>query len=404
MPPAVRAVFIAVMLAAALGGCAAPPRAEVAAVVVAGEPTAGAPATATHTTTPPAVTPTTLPAATNAPTPTAIPAATGTPTPDGPTPTSAPTDTLTPTPTTPPLLGYTIDALAAREYGEGDLLVAEEQTAPGPYHQYVMEYRSDGLTVTALAYVPFGEGPFPVIVVLHGYIPPEQYYRGLDANLLADTYARNGYAAIMPDYRGYMGTAGGPNPMRIPYAVDTLNLIGALGTLDVLDETRVGVVGHSMGGGVASYVMVLAPQVDAVVLYGSMSADQAANWYYIGETWSRYWMDSTARLYGSPETHPELYAAISPVNYLDRVRMPVQIHHGDADEVVPVEWSRELAARLTGAGVQTSYYEYPGGPHTFYGAELALLRERTLSFFNAYVKYKDAGVSTGGRSPRQPHS
>lgn len=338
------------------------------------------------------------------PTPAAPPAASRTPTASptrlatslatsGPSPSPAPTETLTPSPTIPPLAGYTIDALAARQYGEGDLHVQEELPSDRSFHQYVLEYISDGVQVTGLAYVPFGEGPFPVIIVLHGYIAPEVYYRGLDAAVLADTYAQNGYAVIMPDYRGYMGTAGGPNPMRIPYAIDVLNLIGVLDMLDVLDETRVGVIGHSMGGGVATYIMVLSRQVDAMVLYGSMSADQRVNWDYIGETWARYWMDRTARDYGSPESHPELYAAISPINYLDRVSMPVQIHHGDADTIVPVEWSRELAEQMQAAGKPVTLYEYPGAPHTFSGPELHLLRQRTLAFFNTHVKYKDSGLS-----------
>lgn len=328
-----------------------------------------------------------------------MPTSTNIPTaaPSGTPPTPLPTLTFTPSPTVPPLAAYTVDALAARSYGEGDLLVAEELPSTLPFHQYVMEYPSDGMRVTALGYIPFGDGPFPVIVVLHGYIAPDEYYRGLDSALLAETYAQNGYAAIMPDYRGHMGTAGGPNPLRIPYVVDTLNLIASLDTLDVLDGEQVGVIGHSMGGGVATYLTVLPSEVDAVVLYGSMSADQAVNWQYINDVWAPYWMGRTAREYGSPETHPELYMQISPMSYLDRVAVPVQIHHGDADTIVPVEWSRELAARLEQAARPVTYYEYPGAPHTFRGTELALLRERTLAFFDTTVKHTNADVSMVGR-------
>ena len=177
-----------------------------------------------------------------------------------------------PTATPDPLAPYTIPALAARRYGEGDILVREVVGERLPFHRYVVEYPSDGLTVTALANVPFGQGPFPVVVILHGYIPPEVYERGADSLPAADFFAGRGYAAIMPDYRGYAGTAGGPNPLRIPYAIDVLNLIESLHTLDVLDEDRVGVVGHSMGGGAATYVMVLSERVRAVVLYAPMGA------------------------------------------------------------------------------------------------------------------------------------
>ena len=290
------------------------------------------------------------------------------------------------TPTPNPLAPYTIPALAVRAFGEGDILVSEVLESDGPFHRYVIEYPSDGITVTGLMNVPYGEGPFPVVIVLHGYIAPEEYERGLDTLPTADALAWSGYAAIMPDYRGYMGTAGGPDPLRIPYAIDALNLIESLDTLDVLDEERVGVIGHSMGGGVATYVMVLSERVDAVVLYGAMSADQAANWTYISGQWAPYWMALTAQTYGSPESNPEGYAQVSPIHYLDRVRAPVQIHHGVEDDQVPLAWSRELAGRLRKAGAEVALYEYEGAGHTFYGEHLTLFLERVYAFFEEHVR------------------
>ncbi len=304
-------------------------------------------------------------------------------------PTRTPARTPTPTATPNPLAPYTIDALATRSYGESDILVREVLESDGPYYRYVIEYLSDGLTVTGLMNVPYGDGPFPVIVVLHGYTAPETYYRGFDSRPLADTYALNGYAAIMPDYRGHMGTAGGPDPLRIPYVIDVMNLVAALDTLDILDADRVGLIGHSMGGGIATYVMVLSERVDAVVLYASMSADQAVNWHYIGQKWAPYWMNKIAELYGSPTTNPEGYAQISPISYLDRVKAAVQIHHGTADTEVPVEWSRALAEQMEQAGIALSYYEYPNAPHTFTGPTFWEMAERTLDFFDTYVAELD---------------
>lgn len=299
---------------------------------------------------------------------------------------AAPGIPLPPAPTPHPLAAFTIPALAARTYGQGDILVREDTGTDLPFYRYVIEYPSDGLTVTGLLEVPFGAGPYPVAVVLHGYIPVADYQQGDDALVIADYFARRGYAAVVPDFRGYMGAAGGPNPLRIPYAVDTLHLIESLGTLDVLDADRVGIVGHSMGGGAAAYVMVLSERVDATVLYAAMSADQAANWEHIHGTWSSYWMERTAREYGSPASDPALYAAISPVNYLDRVHAPVQIHHGTADGEVPVAWSRDLYARLRAEGKDAALYLYPGAGHTFYGPARDRFLERAFAFFEAHVR------------------
>ena len=65
---------------------------------------------------------------------------------------------------------------------------------------------------------------------------------------------------------------------------------------------------------------------------------------------------------------------------------PVQIHHGAADSEVPVEWSRDLAARLDEAGVDVALYEYEGAGHTFFGADLGLFLERVGAFMEAWVE------------------
>jgi uncharacterized protein len=66
--------------------------------------------------------------------------------------------------------------------------------------------------------------------------------------------------------------------------------------------------------------------------------------------------------------------------------MPVQIHHGTADGTLPVRWSRDLAAQLEALGKVVEFYEYPGADHTFYGEDYSNLMQRTLDFFNTYVK------------------
>jgi dipeptidyl aminopeptidase/acylaminoacyl peptidase len=174
--------------------------------------------------------------------------------------------------------------------------------------------------------------------------------------------------------------------MRIGYAIDVMNLIESLHLIIDLDPERVGVVGHSMGGGIATYVMVLSERVDAVSLYASMSADQAINWQHIHDTWSPGGMDFLAQTYGTPDENPEGYASISPIHHLGRVRVPVNIHHGALDDQVPLAWSTDLAALLREAGVETKFYIYPEAGHTFRNPDLTTFLLRDLAFFDHHVK------------------
>ncbi|MGK6318669.1 prolyl oligopeptidase family serine peptidase [Sphingomonas sp. DT-204] len=61
----------------------------------------------------------------------------------------------------------------------------------------------------------------------------------------------------------------------------------------------------------------------------------------------------------APASEPDPYAAMAR-----RIaRLPVWIVHGDADPVVPVEDSRQMAAALKAVGAQVRYKELPGVGH-----------------------------------------
>ena len=46
-----------------------------------------------------------------------------------------------------------------------------------------------------------------------------------------------------------------------------------------------------------------------------------------------------------------------------RLTMPVYLRHGDADALIPVDWTRQLAAKLKAMGRPVRYDEVPGGDH-----------------------------------------
>ena len=50
--------------------------------------------------------------------------------------------------------------------------------------------------------VPKGQGPFPVIILNHGYIAPSQYWTGADTYDASTYLASRGFLTISPDFRG----------------------------------------------------------------------------------------------------------------------------------------------------------------------------------------------------------
>jgi len=316
---------------------------------------------------------------------TALPPTTNTPPPSATAhPSATPTATLSPTPTaTPdPYAGLTIADLVARSYGGGELRIEETLAVNSAFTRYLITYPSDGLTTYGFMNVPHGEGVLPVVFVLHGYVDPGVYQVLTYTTRYADALARAGFLVIHPNYRGYPPSDDGPNAFRIGFAIDVLNLValvrqqaGQPGPLERAAPSALGLLGHSMGGGITLRVLTVNPHIQAAVLYGSMSADEQQNFEKIFE-----WSDGQ-RGQEELDTPAEDLLRISPIFFLDRIQASLEVHHGGADAVVPPAWSVDLCGRLQTLGKSVACFTYPGQPHTFTGDGEALFLQRVIEFF-----------------------
>jgi uncharacterized protein len=376
---ALRHLVLLATVLLALAACAPP----------AAPPAAGTPTdTATHglpapTTSP---TPTQTPRPTATASPTATPTASPTPTP---THTASPTPTATPTPspTSDPYAGLGILELAGRSFGEGALRVERTLATNEAFTRSLITYPSDGLTVYGFMNTPTGEGPFPVVIVLHGYVDPSRYTTLTYTTRYADALARAGFVAIHPNLRGFPPSDDGPDPFRIGMAADVMHLIamirgdgGQPGPLQAADPQRIGLWGHSMGGGISTRVMTIDPDIRAVVLYGAMSGDERRNYERI-QMWSGG--QRGAWELAAPD---EALLRISPIHHLDRVAAAVSIHHGANDGTVPLAWSEDLCQRLQDLAKTVECFTYPGQPHTFTGDGDRLFIQRTIEFFERHLR------------------
>ncbi|MEB2289027.1 MAG: alpha/beta fold hydrolase [Anaerolineae bacterium] len=305
---------------------------------------------------------------------------------------AAPTGAQTPspvtaTPTPDPYVGLSIDDLAARYYGRGALTVVETMGTYPEFTRYLVSYPSDDLTIYGFMNVPAGTGPFPVIIALHGYIDPAVYGTLDYTTHYADDLARAGFLVLHPNLRGYRPSSDGPNLFRVGMALDVLHLVGLVrqtgglpGALAPANPDAIGLWGHSMGGGVSLRAITVSADVRAAVLYGAMSGNEAWNYAKIQE-WS-------GRMRGGAEMRApdEVIRRVSPIEYLGRIQAAVSIHHGAADELVPPEWSADLCQRLNALEKSVECFAYEGQPHTFTGEGDRLFMQRTIDFFNRWLR------------------
>lgn len=311
--------------------------------------------------------------------PTPVPTAT-----PAPTPSPAATPTLAPTPTPHPLAAYTIEGLRARTYPGGQIEITRTVAATEAYTYYHIQYPSDGLRITGGLHVPLGDGPFPVVILCHGYIPPAQYWTGADTIQAADALARRGFLCVAPDFRGWGGSDPGPNYFRTGIVIDTLNLISSLPSFPQADAARIGLWGHSMGGGLVAKAICIDDRIRAAVLYAPVSGWDLDN--------IRKWGDGArpndplGPIYTEAAQNEQFLRATSPLFHFHFVACPVQIHIGTADTVTPPEWSRAIRDSLELAGKEVEYFEYPGEGHAFSPPAWSIFIERIAAFYERTLR------------------
>jgi dipeptidyl aminopeptidase/acylaminoacyl peptidase len=310
-----------------------------------------------------------------------------------PAPTVAATRSAVATPTPDPPHPVSLQALMRKEYDGRDLRVGRVLARTSAYTRYHVTYRSGDLTISGIMNVPVGKGPFPVLVLNHGYIDPDVYTNGRGLRREQDYLARQGYVVLHTDYRNHAQSDDDPQSdlrLRLGYVEDAVNAVLAIkrSPLRYLDRERVGLLGRSMGGGVTLNALVVQPGlVDAAVVYAPISSDAVDNFnrWIRGQSERRSLARRIIEEYGSPERNPAFWHNVSVVNFFDRVSEPILIHHGTADESCPIQWSRSTLAALHRLGKDATLFTYQGQPHAFDTAWPRSMR-RTVAFFDTHLR------------------
>ncbi len=289
---------------------------------------------------------------------------------------------------------YTIEALRKRTYSGGALTLEQELGDQGNFNLFVMSYQSEGFKQFALMSVPDGvvpEGGYPVIILNHGYIDPKVYSTTGSYRSYFDAYARQGFIVLKPDYRGHNNSEGEPISAHTSpdYVIDVLNLLEAVKIYGDVNPNKIGMWGHSMGGGITLRAMAVSKDIKAAALLAGVVASPESFYTYWSvlkdnpkvPSWIKENAQKTLDSFGTPQQNPELWQAISPYMYISDMNMPIQIHHGTADTDVPILFSEELNNALKNADKSAEYFVYQNGDHNLAGSARSPVLNRTIELF-----------------------
>jgi dipeptidyl aminopeptidase/acylaminoacyl peptidase len=216
----------------------------------------------------------------------------------------------------------------------------------------------DGYPVHGWVVRPAGDGPHPVLLMIHGG-PFAQYgWRLFDE---AQVYAGAGYAVVMGNPRGSSGygEAHGRAIMGNVGELSSVDLLalldGALAADPSLDRSRVGVLGGSHGGFMTTWMAAhhgdrfrAAISERAVNAIDSFTGSADIGWFFPDD------------LYG-PDLDQQ--AKQSPLTHADRISVPFLIIHSEHDWRCPVEQAQRLYVALKRRGVPVEMLLFPGEGH-----------------------------------------
>ncbi|GAA4491554.1 S9 family peptidase [Actinoallomurus oryzae] len=239
----------------------------------------------------------------------------------------------------------------------------------------------DGRDVHGLMYRPHGEGPFPVVMWIHG--GPEAQERF--------TYERSGLYQYLLD-RGiaiYAPNAAGSTGYGVTFrtliyrdwgGVDLRDFEDAaayVASLSWIDSKHLAVAGASYGGFGALSCLTRLPDLwtAGISLYGP------SNLVTLAAACPPTWRAFVNIVLGDPVADAQLLTERSPITYVDQLTAPLLVIQGARDPRVPQDEADQLVDKLRGRDVDVRYIVYEDEGHGFTNRDNEIAAYRQVGEF-----------------------
>lgn len=265
----------------------------------------------------------------------------------------APTPTPSPRPT--PLAKYSIENLSNTEFKASEIKIEGKNS---------FSFLVDNKKVTGRITIPDGAEPFPVIVMFRGYVDPKIYYTGLGTKNAADYFTKNGFITIAPDFLGYAGSdkeASDVFESRFQTFTTAATTLASVKNIPNWDGKNIFIWGHSNGGQVSLTTLEITGVDYPTVLWAPVSKPFPYSILYYTDDADDHGKFLRQKLADFEDTYDvEKY---SLTNYLDKIKAPILLNQGTADDAVPLSWSDLLDKNLKKLNKDVTYINYAGADH-----------------------------------------
>ncbi len=138
--------------------------------------------------------------------------------------------------------------------------------------------------------------------------------------------------------------------------IDQIEAAKYFGSLDYIDQNRIGIYGWSYGG----YMSTLCMTKGAGYFAAGIAVAPVSNWRYYDNIY-------TERFMRTPQENGENYDINSPIHHVDKLEGAYLLVHGTTDDNVHVQNAYDLVTALVEADKQFDLFIYPNKNHGIFG-------------------------------------
>jgi len=198
--------------------------------------------------------------------------------------------------------------------------------------------------------------------------------------------SENGFAVLRPNPRGSTGygtnfRVANKQDWGMGDYQDVMLGVDAVIKMGVTDESMLGVMGWSYGGYLSSWIVghtnrfkaasIGAPVVDLAFQNMTDDVESLMPVYFNGDPWNNW----------------DLYTKHSPLRYVQNVKTPVMLQHGEADFRVPLGNSVMFYNALRRRGIPVKLLVLPRQPHGPFEPKMVMVAMHSnLDWFKEHLK------------------
>ena len=220
--------------------------------------------------------------------------------------------------------------------------------------------------VTGLINIPEKDGPFPIVVLLRGYVDQSIYTTGTGTKRVGEYFSENGYITLAPDFLGYGGSdSESVNIFETRFQTYTtaLTLLKSINkdNFPNWDGKNIFLWGHSNGGQVALTVLEITGEKYPTVLWAPVTENFPYSiLFYTNESEDRGKFIRQELSKFESEYDVDKF---SLTNYLDKINAPIEYHYGTNDDAIPLEWRDRFVNQMKSMEKDFKNYNHPGADH-----------------------------------------